>query len=55
MDENEQEKLNAFQILIILLSIYVLAALSLDTVFTLPTETSNLGSVLICITGKLPV
>jgi voltage-gated potassium channel len=42
MADNQQEKLNTFQILIILLSVYVLAALFLDTVLVLPTETSNL-------------
>lgn len=46
MAENQQEKLNAFQILIILLSIYVLAALFIDTIFVLPTETSNLLSLI---------
>jgi voltage-gated potassium channel len=37
-----QDKLNAFQVLIILLSVYVLGALFVDTVFVLPTETSSL-------------
>jgi voltage-gated potassium channel len=42
MDEPKQEALNIFQILIIILSIYVLVALFLDTVLSLPPEVSNL-------------
>jgi voltage-gated potassium channel len=52
MEETKQEGLNVFQILIIILSIYVLVALFLDTVLVLPAETSNLLTIVdnaICI------
>ncbi|MFA6541411.1 MAG: ion transporter [Bacteroidota bacterium] len=48
----EQEKLNLFQILIIILSVYVLIVLFVDTVWILPEEISNLLSIIdngICI------
>jgi voltage-gated potassium channel len=41
-----QEKLNAFQIFIIVLSIYVLGALFIDTVYLLPHETSHLLAII---------
>lgn len=40
--EDTQDRLSIFQILIIVLSVYVLVALFVDTVFTLPTEVSNI-------------
>jgi len=41
-----EEKLNVFQVLIIILSIYVLGALFVDTVYVLPHETSHLLTIL---------
>lgn len=52
MEQTKQEGLNVFQILIIILSIYVLVALFLDTILVLPAETSNLLTIVdnaICI------
>lgn len=52
MEEPKQDGLNVFQILIIILSVYVLIALFLDTVFRLPPEVSNLLTIVdnaICI------
>jgi voltage-gated potassium channel len=40
--DKRREGLGAFQILIIILSMYVLGALFIDTVYVLPVETSHL-------------
>lgn len=46
MDTTADQKLNLFQIFIAILSVYVLAALFIDTVYNLPAEVSHLLSII---------